>query len=627
MDTSAELSGAVRRFQKGQREAFDDIYKMSYGYLYVCLSRLVKDEDITKDMLQETYLEICKSIGQLNQPERFLSWAARIACRKYIAWLKKERRLPVAEGGQAEGCLEEMAENEKFLPETILQNKEKQLLLREIIDDLPPMQRLCIIAFYYNGLTLQQIAEELELPLNTVKSHLNRGKKRIKAAVLELEEKKGTRLYAVAPFFLLLIGIEAEACEVPKMSRKLAESAEGREASKAPDAEEAQGGGSQGRPAGNEPAGTKPAKLFSAGGKSATMAIMACVAAGAAALALLHPWTGGMPLEDGTEQANDSGASKKDAWSGEKDDQAGDSASGEVPLESAYEVSLLDYLNLHDYYPWLKPDKVPELATNDFLFVYTGVTDKDEDAYIVYLGDNIVGSVAQFILYNGETGERLVKPYIDEKGRRAIDTKSWIMQTSTSPFSGWFRVCIDRTNENYDPKNIVIAQMTNSPDDAHTNLSEEIECANFVWAYRPKGTLEDVQNRINANCASFVFLPDGNVWWIHAVSYYRNSQESQERKEKYYQVQSLTGDTLEHLLEEFQPHMKLGRISYGGGEPGGPSDIAVDVGHSYNIDLSEVDEKDAEQGIIGPFVITSDEFAPVAYVLGYDDGEKVWYFW
>lgn len=100
----------------------------------------------------------------------------------------------------------------------------------------------------------------------------------------------------------------------------------------------------------------------------------------------------------------------------------------------------------------------------------------------------------------------------------------------------------------------------------------------------------------------------------------------------------MTGDTVEHLLEEFESHMKLGYISYGGA-PDGHGDIAKDVDNNrtaYSIDLSQVKVEvlvDATL-LIGPFVINGDGFLPEdstvtghTYVLGYDDGERTWYFW
>ena len=224
MKTPELLAEAVRRYRAGDKESFNEIYEASYRYLYTCISNVVRDEEATMDMLQETYLEISKSIGQLRQDEDFFSWAAVIANRKCFAYLKKNREILLEhEKNEGEEFFETIPDDELFIPESIFQDREKRKLIREIIDGLSDMQRLCVICYYYNEMTQEQIGEELQIPLNTVKSHLNRAKHKIKDEIIEMDEKKGTRLYSIAPALLLFFTKEAEDCQVPPMSEDLKE--------------------------------------------------------------------------------------------------------------------------------------------------------------------------------------------------------------------------------------------------------------------------------------------------------------------------------------------------------------------------------------------------------------------
>lgn len=223
MKTPEELCQAVEEYQKGNTEAFNRIYELSYQYLHTCVIHVMKNEESAMDMLQETYLEISRNISQLQETERFLSWAAVIANRKCFACLKagKQEFLLNEEPEDENDFFENIADDEEFIPESILQDREKQRLIRDIIDNLSEMQRLCVIGFYYNEQKQEDIARELNIPVSTVKSHLNRAKGKIKEAVVDLDEKKGTRLYTVAPFLLLFFGMEAEACEVAEMPEAL----------------------------------------------------------------------------------------------------------------------------------------------------------------------------------------------------------------------------------------------------------------------------------------------------------------------------------------------------------------------------------------------------------------------
>ena len=220
MKAPKELQNAVESYKSGNGEAFEQLYNLSHKYLYVCIRHIVRDDEAAVDMLQETYLEISRSIGQLNSTEDFLNWAAVIAKRKCYAYMNKNDKYVIFNAGKDEeeqDIIESVADNEAFIPESIMQDKEKSRLIMEIIDGLSDMQRLCVIAYFYNEQTQEEIAEELGIPINTVKSHINRAKTKIKEEVLTLEREKDTKLYAIIPFMLLYFAKEAQDCEAVPM--------------------------------------------------------------------------------------------------------------------------------------------------------------------------------------------------------------------------------------------------------------------------------------------------------------------------------------------------------------------------------------------------------------------------
>ena len=224
MKTPIELKEAVTKYQKGNTECFSQIYEMSYKYIFTCAIHVVKDEEAAMDMTQETYLEINRSIAQLKNTEDFLSWAAMIGNRKCFAYLKKNSKellIHTDDEDNETDFFENIPDDDAFIPETVLQNKEKQRLIRDIIDGLSDMQRLCVIGFYYNEQKQEDIAQELGIPVSTVKSHINRAKAKIKEEVIDLNISKGTKLYSLAPFMLLFFAEEVSACTLQPISEGL----------------------------------------------------------------------------------------------------------------------------------------------------------------------------------------------------------------------------------------------------------------------------------------------------------------------------------------------------------------------------------------------------------------------
>lgn len=219
MEPTNNLKQAIKDYKSGNSQAFDILYLESKKYVYTCIYKVMSGNDnvydATEEIMQETYLEICKSIAQLENEERFLQWAGMIATRKCYAYIKKNKKYVLVD--EEDNTFDTLAANENIIPESIFQDKEKQRLIREIIEkELTEMQKLCVIAFYYNGQKQSEIAKELGIPENTVKTNLSRARVKIEKGIYAVEKRDGIRLHSVAPFLLLLFTEDVQAAEVPQ---------------------------------------------------------------------------------------------------------------------------------------------------------------------------------------------------------------------------------------------------------------------------------------------------------------------------------------------------------------------------------------------------------------------------
>ena len=197
------------RAKRQDQAALAEIYEQTSGAVYRVLKVLIKnDEDTVQDLLQDTYVKAFTRLDQLQDESKLLPWLKTIANNSAKDWLKKCKPVLFTamagnEGNEETEALsfEENIEADRIdeNPELAMDEKEVRRLVMEILNQLPEDQRVVLGMFYYEDMSVKESASILEVSDNTVKSRLNYGRKKVKELVLDLE-KKGTKLYNVAPF-------------------------------------------------------------------------------------------------------------------------------------------------------------------------------------------------------------------------------------------------------------------------------------------------------------------------------------------------------------------------------------------------------------------------------------------
>jgi len=200
---------AIKLAKAGKEEGYKYLYEDTYSKGYYIALKYMKNEDAAQDVLQDSYIKAFSNLGQLAETGKFSAWFSRIVATKALDALKKKKPVLFSEVETEDGIgAEEMfvEEREEYQPELSMERAETSRLLKEIIDELTDEQRMCILMFYMEQMTVKEISELVGTSENTVKSRLNLGRKKVKEKVLELE-KKGTKLYGLAPiaFFLSML--------------------------------------------------------------------------------------------------------------------------------------------------------------------------------------------------------------------------------------------------------------------------------------------------------------------------------------------------------------------------------------------------------------------------------------
>lgn len=224
--TIRNMSYLVQKARENDQEALAEIYKISSPAVYKTIWVLIKDEDTVYDILQDTYVKAFTRLDQLQNPDKLIPWLKMIANNLAKDWLKKSKPVfftDIYGGEELEDIpFEESIEDvrSELNPEMAMDQQEAKRLVMEILDHLPEDQRVVIGMFYYEEMSVKDIAQTLGVSKNTVKSRLSYGRRKIKEQVLDLE-KRGTKLYSVAPFvfFLYLLG-KADKVSAEPMAQK-----------------------------------------------------------------------------------------------------------------------------------------------------------------------------------------------------------------------------------------------------------------------------------------------------------------------------------------------------------------------------------------------------------------------
>lgn len=224
--TIRNMSYLVQKARENDQEALAEIYKISSPAVYKTIWVLIKDEDTVYDILQDTYVKAFTRLDQLQNPDKLIPWLKMIANNLAKDWLKKSKPVfftDIYGGEELEDIpFEESIEDvrSELNPEMAMDQQEAKRLVMEILDHLPEDQRVVIGMFYYEEMSVKDIAQTLGVSENTVKSRLSYGRRKIKEQVLDLE-KCGTKLYSVAPFvfFLYLLG-KADKVSAEPMAQK-----------------------------------------------------------------------------------------------------------------------------------------------------------------------------------------------------------------------------------------------------------------------------------------------------------------------------------------------------------------------------------------------------------------------
>jgi RNA polymerase sigma-70 factor (ECF subfamily) len=151
----------------GDSTAFEALVRQRQSPLRGFLRRLTRgDHALADDLAQETFFEAWRKIGQFRGEGTFASWLARIAYHRYLMWARRRKLEPLGEDAD--------------IPDMLAPAPDQRLDLEKAMARLSLPERAALTLCYAQEYTQDEAAEILELPLGTLKSHVARGREKLR---------------------------------------------------------------------------------------------------------------------------------------------------------------------------------------------------------------------------------------------------------------------------------------------------------------------------------------------------------------------------------------------------------------------------------------------------------------
>lgn len=177
MSQQATGNELIQRYLKGDEEALRLLYEQHIPGVFRFIFRLAPSDIDVEDIVQEAFLKAWKHLARFDQSHSFKTWLFTIAKNTLFDAIKKKRPLTFSElntGQEDQEPLEIDIADERPLPSELLEEKESQVRLEALLDQLSPPQKTVVTLHLFEDLTFREIGEVVGESMETVKTRYRR---------------------------------------------------------------------------------------------------------------------------------------------------------------------------------------------------------------------------------------------------------------------------------------------------------------------------------------------------------------------------------------------------------------------------------------------------------------------
>ncbi len=183
----------VKRLKNNDDSAFDELYARYHKLVYFIAFEMCHSDADAQDILQDTFIQIKKSIQTLHDDNLFKPWLNRIVVNKCKNLFRSRKTVELDEDGI--WYKNHVQEDRLYmLPQATMNYKNDQHVIRVLMDRLSDSQRVVLMLRYFNDMSMKEMADLLEVPEGTIKTRLLYGKNHLRKLVHEYEQETNTKL-------------------------------------------------------------------------------------------------------------------------------------------------------------------------------------------------------------------------------------------------------------------------------------------------------------------------------------------------------------------------------------------------------------------------------------------------
>ncbi|MBQ8120536.1 MAG: sigma-70 family RNA polymerase sigma factor [Ruminococcus sp.] len=204
MMNSNEISRLAAKAKQGDKTAFEKLYKEFYPKVYYFAKQNTGSLDAAEDITAETFSTALEKLSSLRSEESFVGWLYCIAYHKSADHLKKTAldRKKLDETAELAALSQPL-----MLPDDYAVNEQTKQQLQTIIDSLPPDMRSVIILYYYDNLSLAEVAQVIGTNKNNASQKLYAARKKLRRRIEKLIGKGS--LFSAVPVGAVLANLES----------------------------------------------------------------------------------------------------------------------------------------------------------------------------------------------------------------------------------------------------------------------------------------------------------------------------------------------------------------------------------------------------------------------------------